>query len=68
MCNLTKGILSINKRYLIFHDMDELLCERKALIDAFYALNPDAYLQFLTIVPEIKDFPYWDPLQQIVPK
>lgn len=50
------------------HDMDELLWERKALIDAFYALNPDAYLQFLTIVPEIKDFPYWDPLQQIVSK
>ena len=50
------------------HDMDELLCERKALINAFYTLDPEAYLQFLIIVPEIKDFPYWDPLQQIVPK
>jgi hypothetical protein len=46
------------------HDIEELLHERKALINAFYTLDPDAYLQFLTVAPETKDFKYWDPLNQ----
>ena len=43
-------------------EIEELLDDRRTLIDIFYKLDPTEYLKFLQIEEEIKLFEHWDPL------
>lgn len=56
-------VAKVDKWIMYEHDWNELLENRKTLIDIFYGIAPDEYLRFLTIATETMQFDFWDPLR-----
>ena len=47
-------------------DYDDFIEYRRLVIEMFYAIDPQEYLEFLEVEPDTMQFPLWDPLQKVI--